>query len=95
MSIKLNFDEALDFMEERMKYYEQIGKPSDWETRASLGKLSVWLRKTDDDLFDTLVEEEQKCGCRVTTPMSLSELKLLFNTRKKYDFYCGDLYNGI
>ena len=22
MSIKLNFDEALDFMEERMKYYE-------------------------------------------------------------------------
>ena len=56
---------------------------------------STWLRKTDDDLFDTLVEEEQKCGCRVTTPMSLSELKLLFNTRKKYDFYCGDLYNGI
>ena len=95
MSIKLNFDEALDFMEERMKYYELMGEPSDWETRVSLGKLSVWLRKTDDDLFDTLVEEEQKCGCRVTTPMSLSELKLLFDTRKKYDFYCGDLYNGI
>ena len=95
MSIKLNFDEALDFMEERMKYYEQIGEPSDWETRASLGKLSVWLRKIGDDLFDTIVEEEQKPGHRVTTPMSLSELKLLFDTRKKYDFYCGDLYNGI
>ena len=95
MSIKLNFDEALDFMEERMKYYELIGKSSDWETRASLGKLSVWLRKIGDDLFDTIVEEEQKPGHRVTTPMSLSELKLLFNTRKKYDFYCGDLYNGI
>ena len=95
MSIKLNFDEALDFMEERMKYYEQIGKSSDWETRASLGKLSVWLRKIGDDLFDTIVEEEQKPGHRVTTPMSLSELKLLFDTRKKYDFYCGDLYNGI
>ena len=95
MSIKLNFDEALDFMEERMKYYKLIGKPSDWETRASLGKLSVWLRKIGDDLFDTIVEEEQKPGRRVTTPMSLSELKLLFDTRKKYDFYCGDLYNGI
>lgn len=95
MSIKLNFDEALDFMEERMKYYDQIGKSSDWETRASLGKLSVWLRKIGDDLFDTIVEEEQKPGHRVTTPMSLSELKLLFDTRKKYDFYCGDLYNGI
>ena len=94
MNIQLNFEEALDFMDERLKYYEMIGQPSDWETKTNLGTTTVWIKKIGDDYFDTLVEEEQRKGYRVTTPMYLEELKLLFNTRKKYKFTCGESYSG-
>lgn len=98
----VNFENALKFMEERMNYYEnELNEPSDWEVLV-LGTdddTHMWIKMIGENFFDTMIEEEQTGGCRITQPMDLEELKMLLgeDTDKKriqYTYQCGEIYMG-
>ena len=55
----LDFPEVIKFMNERAAYYEEIGKPVDFEVYVEIGDDKLWIKQICVDLFDVLIESEQ------------------------------------
>ena len=72
----LNFAEAIKFMNERAAYYEEIGKPADFEVYVEIGDDKLWVKQICVDLFDVLIESEQHSLCtEVTNTFDFEELQ--------------------
>ena len=90
----LNFAEAIKFMNERAAYYEEIGKPADFEVHVEIGDDKLWIRQLCVHSFDVLIESEQpSLGIEVTNTFAFEELQEMIEDSNIREFICGPIFD--
>ena len=90
----LNFAEAIKFMNERAAYYEEIGKPADFEVHVEIEDDKLWIRQLCIDSFDVLIESEQpSLDTGVTNTFDFEELQEMIEDSNIREFICGPIFD--
>ena len=90
----LNFAEAIKFMNERAAYYEEIGKPADFEVHVEIEDDKLWIRQLCIDSFDVLIESEQpSLDTEVTNTFDFEELQEMIEDSNIREFICGPIFD--
>ena len=90
----LNFTEAIKFMNERAAYYEEIGKPVDFEVHAEIEDDKFWIKQLCIDSFDVLIESEQpSLDTEVTNTFDFEELQEMIEDSNIREFICGPIFD--
>ena len=90
----LNFAEAIKFMNERAAYYEEIGKPADFEVHVEIEDDKLWIRQLCIDSFDVLIESEQpSLDTEVTNTLDFEELQEMIEDSNIREFICGPIFD--
>ena len=90
----LNFAEAIKFMNERAAYYEEIGKPADFEVHAEIGDDKLWIKQLCIDSFFVLIESEQPSfSVEVTNTFNFEELQEMLEDYNIEKFLCGPVFD--
>lgn len=90
----LNFAEAIKFMNERAAYYEEIGKPADFEVHVEIEDDKLWIKHLCIDSFDVLIESEQpSLDTEVTNTFDFEELQEMIEDSNIREFICGPIFD--
>lgn len=90
----LNFAEAIKFMNERAAYYEEIGKPADFEVHVEIEDDKLWIRQLCIDSFDVLIESEQpSLDTEVINTFDFEELQEMIEDSNIREFICGPIFD--
>ena len=90
----LNFTEAIKFMNERAAYYEEIGKPADFEVHVEIEDDKLWIKQLCIDSFDVLIESEQpSLDTEVTNTFDFEELQEMIEDSNIEEFVCGQIFD--
>ena len=90
----LNFAEAIKFMNERAAYYEEIGKPADFEVHVEIEDDKLWIKQLCIDSFDVLIESEQpSLDTEVTNTFDFGELQEMIEDSNIREFICGPIFD--
>ena len=90
----LNFAEAIKFMNERAAYYEEIGKPVDFEVHVEIEDDKLWIKQLCIDSFYVLIESEQpSLDTEVTNTFDFEELQEMIEDSNIREFICGPIFD--